>query len=293
MRLVSLVLAVLLAPAVLAQEADTLAAADGWRSSLVATLAGNQSSFSNWQEGGVDALAATASVDGTFDRVVGRVFTAQSLRLAYGVLRQDTLEMRKAVDVARYELAAELKTSKALRPALGFSARTQFAPGYDYSPEVGEYPSLVIVPGEPLQVSGPLAPLVLGQTIGAAYRPAQGVVGRLGLGLKETVVTIERFRPVFGNALDEAVRVEAGLDAAISIDRQVMENVTLRSSLTAFESFSGFDEAPDVLFENALLLTVNDFLNVRLAADALYDADVSQDVQLRETLSVGLTLALL
>ncbi|WP_412063241.1 DUF3078 domain-containing protein [Rubrivirga sp. IMCC45206] len=293
MRLRSLVLAGLLAPAALAQEADTLAADDGWRSTLAATLAGNQSSFSNWQEGGVDALAATASVDGTFDRVVGRVFTAQSLRLAYGVLRQDTLELRKAVDVARYELAAELKTSEALRPAIGFSARTQFAPGYDYSPEEGEYPSLVIVPGEALQVSGPLAPLVLGQTIGAAYRPAQGIVGRLGLGLKETVVTVERFRPVFGNALDQAVRVEAGIDAAISVDREIMENVTLRSSLTAFESFSGFDEAPDVLFENALLFKVNDLLNVRLAADALYDADVSPDVQLRETLSVGLTLALL
>ena len=293
MRLSTLVLAVLLASPVFAQEADTLSADDGWRTSLAATLAGNQAAFSNWQEAGVNALAATAAIDGKFDRVVGRVFVRQTLRLAYGVLQQDTLSVRKAVDVARYEFAAEATSEATLRPAFQFVARTQFAPGYDYSPDADDYPSLVVVPGEPLQVSAPLAPLVLRQSLGAAYRPATGVVARAGLGMKETIVTIARFRPVVGNAPDQVARVEAGLDAAVSVDRPVMENVTLKSSLTAFASLSGFNDAPDLVFDNMLLLKVNDLLNVRLVAEAVYDADVSEDVQLREVLSVGLTLALL
>ena len=48
-----------------------------------------------------------------------------------------------------------------------------------------------------------------------------------------------------------------------------------------------------VLFENVLLLKVNGLINVTLDADALYDADVSGDVQLRETLSLGVSVGLL
>ena len=280
--------------AVEAQDLDTLTVADGWRSSLVASLTGNQAQFSNWQEGGVDAVSATAAVDGSFDRVVGQILTTQTLRLAYGVLQQDTLDVRKALDVARYAATAERNTQAALRPAASVSFRSQFAPGYDYAPTAEEYPGLEVVPGQELKVSDAFAPLVMTQTAGLAWRPGGGVVGRFGLGLKETVGAIERLRPVHGNDPGEAVRVEAGLDGELGIEREVMENVTLRSNLSAFQQFGQVgDEAPDVMLENVLLLKVNDLLNVRLNADALYDADVSDDLQLREVLSVGLSVALL
>ena len=287
-------LAFLLTVAASAQEADTLTVDDGWRSSLVASLTGNQASFSNWQEGGVDALAATASLDGSFDRVVGAFLMTQDLRLALGVLRQDTLDIRKAIDVARYEATAEVNSERAIRPAAAFLFRTQFAPGYDFTPTADEYPSLVVVPGEELKVSDAFAPLVMSQSVGLAYRPGGGFVARTGLALKETVVSIERLRPVHGNALDHPVRVQAGLDAELGLDRELMENVRLKSRLSAFQAFGQVgDEAPDVLFENVLLLKVNDLLNVRLDAAALYDADVSPDVQFREVVSVGVSVALL
>ncbi len=277
-----------------AAKADTLRAADGWRSALTAALAGNQAAYSNWQEGGVDALAVTATVDGTFDRVVGRVLTTQALRLGYGVLRQDTLSLRKALDVARYAATAELASDNPIRPSAGVSVRSQFAAGYDYDPEPDRYPTLPVAPGRELKVSDALSPLVLTQSLGVAYRPGGGFVARTGLGLKETVVVIERLRPVYGNALDQSTRLEAGLDLEVLYEREVMENVALRSRLTAFQGFGQIaEQAPDVLFENGLILSVNDLLKVTLDAAALYDADVSPDVQLREALSVGLSVSLL
>ena len=294
MRRLLLAVSFLLTTASVAQEADTLRAEDGWRSSLVASLAGNQSAFSNWQEGGVSALAATASLDGQFDRVVGTFLTTQQLRLAFGVLRQDTLDVRKALDEARYAVTAEVASDRAFRPAVSATARTQFAPGYDYSPTAAAYPSLTVIPGQELKVSDAFAPLVLSQTVGMAYRPGNGFVGRIGLGLKETVVAIERLRPVYGNALDQSVRVEAGVDTELALERKLMENVTLRSRLSAFQSFSQIgSEAPDAIFENSLLLKVNDLLNVRIDATALYDAAVTTDVQLREVLSIGFSLGIL
>lgn len=289
-----LALALILSTVCSAQDADTLSAEDGWRSNLVASLSGNQTAFSNWQEGGVNALSATGSVDGSFDRVVGALLTTQALRLAYGVLRQDTLDLRKAQDVIRYAATAELSSDNPLRPALSASFRTQFAPGYDYSPGVDQYPSLTVIPGQEVKVSDAFSPLVMSQSAGVAYRPSGGFVGRLGLGVKETVVAIERLRPVYGNALDESLRVEAGVDAEARFEREIAENVTLRSTLAAFQAFGQIgNEAPDILFENVLLLKVNDVLNVTIDAAALYDADVSADVQLRETISLGLSFGLL
>jgi len=289
-----LLLTLLLATAAQAQEADTLTAADGWRNDVVASLAGNQARFSNWSEGGVDALAATASLDGSFDRVVGRVLTEQTLRLAYGILRQDTLDVRKALDVALYQIEAEVASAELVRPAASFTARTQFAPGYDYAPTAARYPSQTVVPGEPLQVSAAFAPLVLNQSLGVALRPGDGMVGRAGLGLKETIITIERLRPIYGNDPDEAVRVQAGLDVELGFERKVMENVTFKSRLATFTSFGHVgDEAPDIRFGNVLLLKVNSLLNVRFDADVVYDADVSEDAQIREVLSVGLSIPLL
>ncbi|MEM1118299.1 MAG: DUF3078 domain-containing protein [Bacteroidota bacterium] len=292
-RLVPLALLVA-AASVSAQEADTLTAADGWRSSLVASVAGNQASFSNWQEGGIDALAVTASAEGAFDRVVGRFLTTQRARLAIGVLRQDTLDVRKALDVARYAVSAELATDDPFRPTASFSARSQFAPGFDFAPTEADYPTLTIVPGEPLKVSDAFSPLILSQSAGLAYRPGTGFVARTGLALKETVVSIERLRPVFGNALDQPVRVEAGVDAELALEREVMNNVLLRSQLSAFQAFGQIgNEAPDILFENTLVLKVNDLLNVTLDGAALFDADISTDLQLRQSLAVGVAVALL
>ena len=294
LALVALLAVPIAAPPAAAQDADTLTAADGWRQSLVATLAGNQARFVNWQEGGVDALAVSGSLDGQFDRVVGNVLTTQTLRLALGALQQDTLSVRKALDVVRYAAAAEVGADRPLRPAVTASVRSQFAPGFDYAPAAEDYPALPVVAGEPLKVSDAFAPLVLAQTVGVAWRPGGGVVARTGLGLKETVVGIRRLRPVHGNAPDQAVRVEAGLDAELVLERGLMENVVLRSRLATFQGFGQIGEAaPDAVLETVLLLKVNGLLNVTLDGAALYDADVDRRVQLREALSVGVSVGLL
>jgi len=287
-------LAALVGVPVFAQDADTLTADDGWRRALIATLAGNQATFSNWQEGGVDALAATASLDGRFDRVVGVVLTKQSLRMALGVLQQDTLSVRKALDVARYAASAEVMHGHAVRPAASLTVRTQFAPGYDYSPDSTKYPSLVVVPGQSLKISDAFSPLILSQTAGIAWAPGGGFVARVGLGLKETVVAIPRLREVQGNAPDQAARIEAGVSTELLLKRPLMDNVSIESRLTSFQGFGQLGQtAPDALFETTLLLKVNTLLNVTIDTAAMYDADVSPDVQLREALSVGISVGIL
>ena len=293
-RLLVLPLLVALAAPAWSQPSDTLRAADGWRSSLVTQLAATQAAYSNWQEGGVNALSLSSKADGTFDRVVGRVLVRQEAAFAFAVLKQDTLELRKADDLVRYAVQADLLNDGVLYPSAKLTARSQLAAGFDYAPDPDEYPTLAVLAGEPLKVSSFAAPATLTQSLGVVYAPGGGFRARTGVGLKETVVAIERLRPVYGNAPDEAVRLQAGVDAELGLERALMENVLLKSRLTAFQAFNQVgDQAPDVLFENTLTLKVNDLLNVTLDAATLYDRDVTDEIQLRESLAVGVSFVLL
>ena len=293
-RLLVLPLLVALAAPAWSQPSDTLRAADGWRSSLVTQLAATQAAYSNWQEGGVNALSLSSKADGTFDRVVGRVLVRQEAAFAFAVLKQDTLELRKADDLVRYAVQADLLNDGVLYPSAKLTARSQLAAGFDYAPDPDEYPTLAVLAGEPLKVSSFAAPATLTQSLGVVYAPGGGFRVRTGVGLKETVVAIERLRPVYGNAPDEPVRLQAGVDAELGLERALMENVLLKSRLTAFQAFNQVgDQAPDVLFENTLTLKVNDLLNVTLDAATLYDRDVTDEIQLRESLAVGVSFVLL
>lgn len=273
---------------------DTLEASDGWIRDLGLQFAGSQAQYRNWQEGGVDALALSVQSEGVFYRVSGNIRQAHELRLSLGAIKQDTLSARKADDIARYAVGVEYETGSPFRPSFGASAKTQFLAGYDYSPDAGEYPELPREDDGTVQVSAALAPLFLTQSAGVVYDPGGGFTSRLGLGLKETVVTVERFRPLFGNDADQPVRVEAGLDAELRFRREVVENVTLISRLTAFQAFNQIGNAePDVLFENRVRMRVNDLLNVTLDGALLFDRDIDEEVQLRQSLAVGLAFSLI
>lgn len=290
-----LVLLALSVPAVSAQEGPPpLTQADGWRSAWTAQLAASQAAYSNWQEGGVSSLAFTSTTGGTFERVVGAFKQKHEARFAYGLLKQDSLDFRKAEDLMRYGLTVQYRGWGVLQPTLSLAARSQFAPGYDYSPSGADYPTLPVMDGERLKVSDFGAPAYLTQSLGITYDPDRWYSARLGLGVKETVVGIERLRPLYGNAADEAIRVEAGLDAEINVVKELVRNVRLESRLGVFAAFNQLgDNAPDTIFENALIMTVNDVLNVNLNVVTLFDRDVSEDIQIKEILALGVSFKLL
>lgn len=296
-RLLLLFLLAALAPTAAAQTLlDTLRVESGWHSELVGSLNLSQAAFVNWQEGGLNSLAATAGTRGRFARSHGRIRQLHDFRLALGIVQQDTLAPRKATDVIRHSLSVQYAPNGPWRPTLAWELRTQFASGFDYDPTPQRYPALaeLIVPGQRLKVSGFFAPAVWTQSAGVTYDPETWFTARAGLALKNSIVTLERLRPVYGNALDEPWRVEAGLDALVEARGEPFPNVRVQSRLSMFQAFIGFtDGAPDALWENTVQLRVNDWLGVDLEAAALYDRDVSARVQFREVLSVGLTLTIL
>ena len=299
MRFSTLLLCLCLAAPALAQ--DDLDSEDlpvgAWQMDLVSKLAASQAQYSNWTEGGLNTLAFTSTIAGKAQREMPSWQEVHELRLSFGLVKQDTLDFRKAEDLIR--LATQLQYRgdgffQTFNPTVAAVLRTQFAPGFDYDPTASDFPSLAdqIVPGERLKVSDFFSPAQLTQTLGLTYDPNEWFTQRFGVAARETVVMIERLRPVYGSELDEAVRWELGLESHSEVDRELGENISLQSRLSLFAAFNN-PNLPDALWENVLAMKVNNWLTTDLEVVVLYDRDLSDRPQLKEVLSLGITFILI
>jgi len=285
-----LIVALFSAPAVLAQEDSEIAEPAGWTSSLTGKLAGSQASFQNWAEGGVNTLALSSGLDGRWEKDSGPWNRRFDLRMAYGLVKQDTLDFRKAEDVIR--LNATLKhigdgSLGNFSPTVALNARTQFAPGYNF--EKNQFKEKRPLPQK---VSDLMSPGVFTQAIGMTYQHSDYLSQRLGIGGKQTVVLIERLRELYNLDVDQTVRVEVGLEAFTEYEKELFTNVHLKSMLGLFAAFNK-PESPDLLWESLLTMKVNSWLQFNVEWAVLRDDDVSNRFQFKEVFTVGVVYSIL
>jgi hypothetical protein len=278
-------------------EGEETAAADTtrpsnplWQSELVAKINGAQSAFSNWVEGGVNTLSFRGGLDGTFQRNEGVWRQVHEVRLGFGMLKQDTLALRKAEDLLRFSSALQYRGDgffALFNPTIAIALRTQFAPGFNYDRD-----PLRLERPLPVKVSDFFSPATITQTVGLTYDPAPWFRQRVGIAGKQVVVAIPMLRPLYTVSPDGLARVELGVESRTQVDREVFENVRLRSSLGLFAAFNR-PEMPDLMWENLITMRVNSWLVVSAELATLFDRDLSTRVQVKETVSLGVAVNLL
>ncbi len=279
-------------------EADT-----GWTYDATARLNVSQAAYKDWQEGGgLNSLSISAATGAVAQERQGDWLQLHEVRLAFGVLNQEDQALRKAEDQIRYQSSLRYQGDgffRVFNPTVAGQLRTQFASGFDYgddNPFEGE-----VEPGDPrldqqeppFETSSFFAPAFLTESIGLTYQPAEILTLRLGAASKQTIVVEEDFRELYGVDSEALARVEAGAEFASSLDARLTENIRYRSDLNAFFAVNQLEEPPDVLWENEVILSVNDWLTTNLEFTALYDQTTIDAIQLRETISVGVSFTLL
>lgn len=272
-----------------AEEADTVSYPI-WESDLSARLSGSQAGYQNWTEGGINTLAATTQMLGTFTRTSEEWRQTYETRLGIGILKQDTLALRKAEDVIRVKSQISYSGDgvfKNFNPTVAAALRTQFAPGFNYekNPFGDERPP-------PVKVSDIFSPATFTQSLGIAYNSDFKFTQRVGVAAKETVVLIQHLRTLYGQERSESVRFQLGVESQTEVDREVFKNVQVRSSLGLFAAFNQ-EELPDALWENAAILKVNDWLSTNVELVMLYDRDISDALQIKEVFSVGISIVIM
>ncbi len=278
------------------QVSDALAGADtlapGWYRSAVAGLGLTQAAYDNWTGGGENTTAFKAQFDYGAMKKGAKTRQIHNVQFAFGQSKIGDVDYRKVDDLLRYSLELIYDRAGALKPIVVLDARTQIANGFDYgSDEV-----------DGIKVSKFLAPGYFTETIGVAFEPAPWMRARAGIAGKQTVVTDADLRnpedPSFaivngyGNDPDQRIRSEIGTEVVFLGERELVQNVFLKSELGVFNSFSDFGN-PDVRWKNLFTFAINQYMNATFELELFQDKDQSDDLQVRQVLSLGLSYTLL
>lgn len=270
----------------LAQEADQVEDPAAWKKDLIGKLAGSQAGFQNWAEGGVNTLAFSSGLDGAAERTSGGWHQKYQSRLAFGLVKQDTSDVRKAEDMIRLQATFQHLGTGSLdkfSPTVALTARSQFVAGFNYEKNPFEETKAL-----PIKVSDFLSPGTFSQAVGMTYQHSEYLSQRLGVGGKQTVVLDEELRELYSLDADQTVRVEFGIEAYTEYQKEIFTNVNVKSTLGLFASFNKPD-SPDMFWETQVGMKVNSWLQVNFEWGVLYDEDVSKNVQLKEIFSVGVS----
>lgn len=274
-----------------AQSVEVPDSVDGkWNVDLAGKLSGSQAAYRNWQEGGLNTLALTSTVDGRVEYEADHWVHAYDMRLSFGIIQQDTLAIRKAEDLIRLGGALRYIGNGFFRifnPTIALGLRTQFAAGFNYNSDpFGEGRDV------PVKTSDLFSPATLTQSLGLTYGTGSWFFQRLSAASKETVVLIDRLRPLYDVDPTRNVLYEIGVESVTSVDREIFTNVQVQSTLTLFKAVVE-PEPVDVIWETLITMRVNSWLNVGFEWVNIYDANRSEAIQIKEVLSVGISFEII
>ncbi|HWQ81269.1 MAG TPA: DUF3078 domain-containing protein [Ignavibacteria bacterium] len=273
MKRALLLLILVFTAALLSAQVDT-SLKYGWTPRGAVALNLSQISFSNWTQGGEDAVAFAGL--GNF----GVLYHSKkwdlynSLKLAYG--KSKTSGSFKTTD-------NELRLNSILIRHLGWvvnpyfsnEVRSSISNGYDYSvsPEI--------------QTAAFFDPGYITQSLGFIYS-RKNFSTRLGVGLQE-VITREFTK--YSDDPDtqdeiEKFKLETGIESVTEANVDLMQNILYSSRLRLFSRFNTLD-VWDVNWDNIITAKVNDYINVNLGVNIIYEKKASFKTQIKEALQVG------
>ncbi len=293
----------------LSAQASTTPADTAWKIGGNFGLQFTQSSYQNWQAGGVNSIAGNGLVNIFANYDNGTDWTWYNrLDLGYGLNFQDTVFI-KTDDRIELTSRVDRKISKVWNASALVNFRTQFANGYA---KAGER-------GDSIRISGVMSPGYLVTAVGFTYKPNKKLSVFLSpLTSKMTFVQDQRLADAGAFGVDEAVRdtvggsyvvVEQGKNFRqevggylnLAYKTPIVKNVDMQFSINLFSNYlDGQYKFIDVNSELMLFMKVNDYITANLALNLIYDNDIIFDTnddgimdgprtQFKEVIGVGLT----
>jgi hypothetical protein len=264
---------------------DTLS---GWDYGWVAGLNGAQASYSNWSQGGVNNIAVSGnSVLRSYYRD-GKFSYGFLINTRYGKTRIDGEGTRKTDDrfSIRNRFLYDLGTSGYFSLYGNLNFRTQFDRGFEYGEEADD-PDLLI--------SNFLSPAYISENVGLLYTPGDHFSFESGLGFQQTIVTDESVleNNRYGLPEGDNFRNQAGISLGATYQQNIASNIVMSSSAESFTSLNQSISSTDVFFSNEFIGNINDFINTSLRFEIAYDDDFSKELQIRQSITVGISFILI
>ncbi|MCH2450286.1 MAG: DUF3078 domain-containing protein [Gracilimonas sp.] len=261
---------------------DTL---KGWDQSWVASLNGSQAAYNNWSQGGVSSISGTGSSIFTVYYKQGQFSYGFRTNLKYGQSNIKGQGVRKTDDLIsiRNRFNYTFREDGTLSGYGTINFRTQFDQGFEYATEEGQ-PDVLI--------SNFFAPAYLSEGIGIAYDPVPAFTFEAGLGLKQTFVTDDDLAVNYGLDAGDNFRSEGGLTTGINFEKEIFEDILYASSVETFTNFLIPINETDIFWSNELIGQINSIVSASFQFELRYDNDFSNEIQLKQVLSAGVSVNL-
>lgn len=252
-----------------------------WRKWFTVALNFNQSAFSsNWASGGVSAVAVGTNVIYKTEYNKSPFIYTAEVNFLYGRTKNKGQGARKTNDrlFIDNKFATKLSTNWYFFGSL--SIETQIDKGF-------QYPD----PNPPILTSNFLAPGYITESIGFEYKPSKFFDLRLGTGTaRQTLVLDDSVRKVQSYGLEPGknVRNELAFQAVALFDKDIMQNLHLNWRYNLFIPYGRPMKFINHRLDVTLLARVNKLINVTINGTALYNKDMTDDIQVSEGLALGI-----
>jgi hypothetical protein len=275
---------VILSSTALHSQTDSAAAPSEWKHTLVAGLTVTQVSYTDWSQGGENALAYTLSVDGKSVQDLTMTNWSNSYKLAYGQTRLGSKGLRKTDDKIELESVLTYKLGTHVNPYASATFKSQFDDGFKYNDAANTS----------VKTSSALDPMYLTQALGVGYQPIAQIKTRLGAALREVL------SDAFAYADDattvptvETSRVEGGLESVTDVEIKIEENTLFTSKLEMFAPFNNIDVVV-MRSDNTISSKVNKYVVVVLNVQLINDRNMgTARTQIKEGLALGVSYTFL
>ncbi len=251
----------------------------GWKKSVIGKVNFTQSQFDNWSQGGENALAWQGLLEATANNEQEHFLWKNYLKFSYGQNKIGSGPLKKTTDEIVLESIFNYKTGWPVDAYAALTAKTQFAPGYQYPDNAPA-----------IQISNFLDPGYFTQEVGVSWNPSPTFSARAGAAFKETVADqfAARYSDDPTTATIEKLRAEPGGTASFLFNGKLHQNIVLKSKLDMFTNFKGIRNV-DVDWDNTFSSQITKLISVDLNIRIFYDRDISPKRQLKQTLGIGIT----
>lgn len=259
-----------------AQATDTT-----WKHTLVAGLSATQVSFTDWTQGGDNAVSWTVTLDGSSAMRLPLWTWVNNYKFAYGQTKLDGKALRKTDDKIDLESVLAYRTGWLIDPYASATLKTQFTTGYTFDAADNR-----------TAVSDFFDPAFMTQAVGGQYQPAAWIKTRLGLALREIIThNYPKYADDPATPEIEKTKTDGGLESVTDVALTLDDNLLFTSHIELFDPFKHLDRVV-VRSDNMLTAKVSRYVVVSLNLVLVNDVQVSPRTQVKETLALGINYSI-
>ena len=262
--------------------AQTAVVDTSWKKGGFFGLNFNQVGLSNWQQGGDNSVALSATTNLFANYLKGKIDWQNSLDMAYALVQSGTDKLKKSDDKIDLTSKYSRKFSEKWLYSILFNFKSQFTEGFNY-------------PNDSNIVSNFFSPAYIILSPGITFKPVSyfeilvsPVTGKWTFVMDETLSD----GGAYGVEAGENIRTEIGAYLNMKFQKDILENTNLMTKLELFNNYTDKDKdnakKVDVNWEVMLAMKVNKYITASINTQLIYDANVIEKTQFKESIGVGL-----